>query len=80
MTDNIVDFDGRRIRPYLDKCIEGFIADPPDSEYQCGFLAALLALYREGLNFWSDDARLIKCEEILQDRGHFGFYSAGKPK
>ncbi len=52
-------------RGYVKKAIEGFINDPPDSEYQRGFLASLLCLYREALEMPLNDKILIAGENIL---------------
>ena len=62
---DIVDFDGHRVAPYVIDAIAGFISDPPDSDYQEGYLAACLAIYREGIGRGQNDARVIKAEDIL---------------
>lgn len=54
----IVDIDAKRVAPYLLRAVLAFLDDPPDSDYQAGFLAALLTIYREGLGKGIDDARL----------------------
>lgn len=36
------------MRGYIFDGIESFLADPPDSAYQTGYLAALLAVAKEG--------------------------------
>lgn len=45
----IVSFDDSRARKYVERALIGFAGDPPDSDYQRGFLAALAIVYREGL-------------------------------
>ncbi len=37
-------------KAYIEKAIRGFIADPPDTDYQRGYLAALLVVYREAMD------------------------------
>lgn len=64
---NIVDLDSARIAPYLASSIEGFLRDPPDSNFQRGYLAALLAVYSEGLGR-RQDARVRAAERLLANR------------
>ena len=49
--------DGRAAR-YIREAIISYLGDPPDSDFQQGYLAALLDLYREGLGKGSDDDRI----------------------
>jgi len=63
----IVGFDAHRVRKYLDRAITGFIKDPPDSDYQAGFLGAVCVIYREALNNTTDD-RISLCERMLKER------------
>lgn len=60
---NVVDFDSHRIAPFLMAAIEGFLRDPPDSDFQAGYLSALLVVYREGLRR-EGDARLDAAEKL----------------
>lgn len=62
---NVIDLDGARIAPYMIEAIDGFLMDPPDSDFQRGFLAALLVLYREGLGRGASDARLIAADRLV---------------
>jgi hypothetical protein len=75
---NVVDLDGARIAPWLMRAIEGFIADPPSAmsdriagefstQFQRGYLACLIAAYREGLGRGETDARLEAAERILSE-------------
>jgi hypothetical protein len=41
--------DCERVAAYLEQAIDSFLHDPPTSDYHRGFLAALLVVYREGL-------------------------------
>lgn len=62
--ENVIDFDGYKIAPYLVNALEGFINDPPDSPFQRGYLAALIAVYKEGLGKGTDDIRLAVVEKL----------------
>lgn len=67
---SVVDFDTVRIRPFVERQIEAFISDPPDSEFQYGFLSALLMLWREGMRGEAGDARIILADRMLRERLH----------
>jgi hypothetical protein len=62
---HIIDFDGARITPLLEQAISGFLIDPPDTDYQRGYLAAVLWAYREGLGKGKTDARIEAAEKLL---------------
>jgi len=62
----IIDFDGARLAPLLVRSITSFLNDRPDSDYQRGYLAALLWAYREGLGRGADDARIAAAEKMLR--------------
>lgn len=66
MTAELIDFEARRAGPTLMGQIEGFLRDPPDTEFQRGFLAALLAVHEETLGRGRTDARFIAAEEMLR--------------
>ena len=61
---DVIDFDAARIAPYLMSSIEGFLGDPPDTEFQRGYLAALITVYREGLRR-DGDVRIAAAEALL---------------
>lgn len=63
---DVVDFEARRAAPTLMEQIEGFLRDPPDTDFQCGFLAALLAVYKETMGKGGGDARIIAAEGLLR--------------
>lgn len=46
---NIVSFDAEKASRYIEQAMVGFINDPADSDFQRGYLAALLTIYEEGL-------------------------------
>ena len=45
----IVSFDAERASRYIEHVFRGYLQDPADSDFQRGYLAALLTLYRKGL-------------------------------
>lgn len=58
MSAELVSFDAEKASRYIENSFAGFLSDPADSDYQRGFLAALLTLYREGLGKGEGDDRL----------------------
>jgi hypothetical protein len=56
---DIISFDAERVSQYLESLFAGYLNDPADSDYQRGFLAAALVIYREALGRGVDDARLM---------------------
>lgn len=54
----IVSFDAEKASRYIERAMLGFLGDPADSDFQRGFLAALLVTYREGLGRGVSDDRL----------------------
>jgi hypothetical protein len=63
----VISFDSERAARYLDGVFAGYLGDPADTDYQRGFLAACLALYREALGRGAGDDRLGLLDE--QTRG-----------
>lgn len=61
----IIDFDGARARTYIERAVEGFLKDPPDSDYQAGYLAALLAVWEEAIGS-KGDARHEAASRLLK--------------
>lgn len=51
----IISFDDAKMRRYIQQAMHGFMIDPADSDYQRGYLAALLNAWSEGLNGATDD-------------------------
>jgi len=48
------------VEEYVRNCLQGFIQDPPDSEFQQGFRAACLVIAEEGLGIdWMDPQMLL---------------------
>jgi hypothetical protein len=54
----LISFDSERAAKYLEGVFAGYLSDPADSDYQRGFLAACLTLYREALGRGAGDDRL----------------------
>jgi hypothetical protein len=54
----LISFDAERASRYIEEAFVGYLRDPADSDFQRGYLAALLTLYREGLGKGEGDARL----------------------
>ena len=54
----LVSFDKERTTRYIQQAFHSYMIDPADSDFQRGFLAALLTLYREGLGKGAGDDRL----------------------
>lgn len=63
---NVISFDAEKASRYIEQALAGFINDPADSDFQRGFLAALLTVYEEGLGKGAGDDRLT----ILRDMAH----------
>ena len=55
---NVISFDAEKASRYIEQALAGFINDPADSDFQRGYLAALLTLYEEGLGKGFGDDRL----------------------
>lgn len=69
---DVIEFDAQKVRKYLIRAIEGFINDPPDSDYQCGFIDAICVIYREALGI-EGDARVDLCDRMTRDPKAFQF-------
>lgn len=62
----LISFDVERTAKYLEGVFAGFLNDPADSDYQRGFLAAALVIYREGLGRGYTDDRLQLLDEQVR--------------
>ena len=49
MSDHIEKYSPAYVEEYVRSTVQGFVGDPPDSDYQSGFLAALLVIAQEAL-------------------------------
>lgn len=54
----LISFDAMKASRYIENALLGFLSDPADSDFQRGYLAALLTLYTEGLGKGLGDDRL----------------------
>lgn len=68
----IVSFDAEKASRYLEQGLMLFLSDPPDSDYQRGYLAALLTTYTEGLGKGVGDDRLKLLEALIAFHGEKG--------
>lgn len=60
------DFPAGSIERHVLEEIEGFLGDPPDNEFQRGYLAALLNVATEGLGFMNS----VKAAHALLLKAH----------
>jgi hypothetical protein len=51
---------------YVDISLNGFLNDPPDDDYQRGYLSALLHLWREGLHRDGGEDRLTRLGDMAR--------------
>ncbi len=58
MGADIISFDAERASRWIQQAFNGYLGDPADSEYQQGYLAALIDLYGEGLGKGAGDDRI----------------------
>lgn len=65
----IVDFDGIRAEAYVEGVFRGFLIDPADSDYQRGYLQAMIDLYRECLRRGVGDDRLKLLDTQVRAQG-----------
>ncbi len=54
----VIEFETERASRYVLDALLSFIGDPPDTDFQTGYLACLLDIYREGLNQGDGDDRI----------------------
>jgi len=54
-----ISFDAEKASRYIEQVFAGYLRDPADSDFQRGYLAAMLTLYREGLGKGEGDDRLV---------------------
>lgn len=54
----MIDFESERVSRHLDKVFRSFLVDPCHSEYQQGYLMALIDLYREGMGKGEGEERI----------------------
>ena len=69
---NIISFDAEKATRYIEQALIGYLNDPADSDYQRGYLAALLNIYEEGLNKGAGDDRLPLLLQMVRCHGGEG--------
>lgn len=63
---NVISFDAEKASRYIEQALDGFINDPADSDFQRGYLAALLTIYEEGLGKEFGYSRLTILYDMLK--------------
>jgi hypothetical protein len=57
------------IDTYVTQALESFTSDPPDTEFQRGYLSAMLTLAVEGLGWPDIDPRLVAAGKTMREGG-----------
>ena len=65
IVSNVISFDAEKASRYIEEALTGFINDPADSDFQRGYLAALLTMYDEGLGKGLGDNRLPLIRQMI---------------
>ena len=63
MTDHV----RTSVEDYVSSSVKSFLGDPPDSDFQCGFLSALLVIAKEALGQRMDMTPFAEGEELQQN-------------
>jgi len=66
----VVSFDVEKASRYIDQALWGFMNDPVDSEYQRGFLGALLVVYEEACGKPMDAGRFDALRKMHAEAAH----------
>ena len=56
------------VAEYVTRSVQSFLGDPPDNEYQHGFLSAMLAIAKEALGMPQDTYPFAEAEKLTRDR------------
>lgn len=64
----VVSFDVEKASRYISQAMNGYLRDPPESDFQRGFLAALVVTYREGLGKGEGSDRLALFEQMTHEK------------
>lgn len=56
----VTSFEGHKAQKFIEQGLLGFYGDPPDSDHQRGYLAALANVYLDCLNGPVTDDRIAK--------------------
>ena len=63
------EFEHKQVQKYLTKSIESYLSDPPDDDFLCGSLSALLVVAHEALG------RPMECPPFVEARNLVKGYS-----
>ena len=55
-------FSDKSAENYIKEAIDGFMRDPPDTDYQSGYLAALLVIQKEAFEPRTSPTRAMRIE------------------
>jgi hypothetical protein len=64
----LTSFHASKAAIYIQNALVGFIVDPAETDHQCGYLSALLDVFRHGLDRGAGDARIAVLDQQLQVR------------
>lgn len=53
---------------YVKDCVQGMVSDPPDTNYQVGFLGAMLVIAEEALGLRMDLPPFAEAHELWKNR------------
>jgi hypothetical protein len=56
---------GKYVEDYVTSSVQSFLGDPPDSEFQFGFLGAMLVVAKEALGLRMDLPPFAEAERLL---------------
>jgi hypothetical protein len=55
------------VEEYVTKAVRVFLIDPPDTDFQCGFLAALLVLAKEAVGLRMDTPPFAAAQDLRKN-------------
>ena len=58
-----------KVEEYVTSSVQLFLGDPPDTEFQCGFLGALLVLAEEAIGVQMDVPPFAEAQKLLCECG-----------
>jgi hypothetical protein len=58
MQNNVVSFEGHKAQKFIERGLLLYHGDPPDTDYQRGYLAGMVDLYLDCLNGPVTDSRI----------------------
>jgi hypothetical protein len=72
-----------RDTPAIRQMLEGFVKDPPDNDFQAGFLAATITIANEIMGIAHDDPLILAAEGKLDELSRmkrFTIIEGGRPQ